>query len=268
MFSRLLICMLLLTGTDALGHEFWIDPEEYQVETGDPLVANLRNGQNFEGITLAWFDNRFTRFELAQGQATLPVQGRIGDTPALNTTAPDGGLLVILHETTPASLTYKEWEKFLKFAEHKDFANAASDHADAGWPLQGFRESYTRHAKSLVAVGDGLGADRAYGLATEFVALSNPYDPDFDNQMRVRVEYNGAVRPDAQIEVFDRARDGSVSVTMTRTDGAGIATVPVSPGHTYLFDAVVLRPSAMAGTSDTAPVWETLWAALTFAVPD
>lgn len=232
------------------------------------MVANLRNGQNFEGITLAWFDNRFTRFELAQGGSVQPVEGRIGDSPALNATAPEDGLLVILHETTPASLTYKEWEKFLKFAKHKDFANAATDHTAAGWPKQGFRESYTRHAKSLVAVGHGEGADRAYGLATEFVALSNPYEPEFDNQMQVRVEYDGAPRPDAQIEVFDQAPDGTVTITLTRTDGAGEATIPVSPGHTYLFDAVVLRPSAAAGTAERAPVWETLWAALTFSVPD
>lgn len=267
MLSRLLIIMLLLTGTSAVSHEFWIEPKKYQVEPGAALVANLRNGENFKGIALAWFDNRFTRFEMAQGDALLPVEGRTGDTPALATTAPDEGLLVILHETAPSSLTYKTWEKFLAFAKHKDFPNAAADHAAAGWPQQDFRESYTRHAKSLMAVGDGLGADRAYGLATEFVALTNPYDPGFDGQMQVRVDYQGAPRPDAQIEVFDLSPDNQVTVTLTRTDGDGKATIPVTPGHSYLFDAVVLRPSDAAGSSERAPVWETLWAALTFAVP-
>ena len=57
-------------------------------------------------------------------------------------------------------------------------------------------------------------------------------------------------------------------VTTTRTDEPGQAVVPVTPAHQYLFDAVVLRPAQGAGDTADAPVWETLWAALTFAVPE
>jgi hypothetical protein len=39
--------------------------------------------------------------------------------------------------------------------------------------------------------------------------------------------------------------------------------IPVKSGHEYLLDAVVLR----AADPDDGAVWETLWAALTFAVP-
>ncbi|MEP2642778.1 DUF4198 domain-containing protein [Roseobacter sp.] len=266
--SRCVLVGLLLAAQPALSHEFWIDPQKYQVDRGAPVVADLRNGQNFDGIALAWFDHQFTRFETVQGDRVDHVAGRAGDTPALHTTAPDqDGLLVVLHETTPARLTYKDWDKFLAFAAHKDFKTAAADHIAAGWPQQNFRERYTRHAKSLVAVGSGAGNDRAFGLATEFVALSNPYADDFQGQMRVQVLYQGTPRADAQIEVFDRAPDDTVTIRLTHTDPEGHATVPVTPGHTYLFDAVVLRPSPDAGTSDTAPVWETLWAALTFSVP-
>ncbi|MBW4708850.1 DUF4198 domain-containing protein [Roseobacter sp. YSTF-M11] len=268
MFSRFLIAVLLLSGQPGFGHEFWIEPESYQVEPGASMTATLRNGQNFEGISLAWFDNRFTRFELATGETLTPVEGRMGDTPALQAIAPGDGLLIVLHETTPSNLTYKEWEKFLAFAEHKDFPTAAAAHTAAGWPKEGFRESYTRHAKALMAVGDGSGQDRAFGLATEFVALTNPYDPQFDGNMRVRVTYQGLPRRDAQVEVFDKGADGTVAVSLTRTDQDGVAVVPVTPGHSYLFDAVVLRASPQAGSSEKAPVWETLWAALTFAVPE
>lgn len=267
--SRFFFAALLLTSTSALGHEFWIAPEKYQIAPGAPLVADLRNGENFKGISLAWFDNRFTRFEVAMGEAVTTVPGRMGNTPALQSTAPDqDGLLVVLHETAPSRLTYKIWDKFLKFADHKDFTTAAGDHLAAEWPQEGFRESYTRHAKALIAVGSGTGQDRAFGMETEFVALTNPYAPDFEGEMRVQVIYRDAPRPDAQVEVFDRAQDGTVSVTLTRTDAAGEASVQVTPGHSYLLDAVVLRPSPEAGTSETAPVWETLWAALTFSVPE
>jgi hypothetical protein len=64
-----------------------------------------------------------------------------------------------------------------------------------------------------------------------------------------------------------RDADDAVSVTITRTDEKGHAAIPVSAGMEYLLDAVVLREVAGATTVADGPVWETLWASLTFAVP-
>ncbi len=266
-FARLSLMLAILAARPAIGHEFWIEPEQYHVLRGAPLVAALKNGENFKGSSLAWFDSRFTRFEVASGGEVLPVTGRMGDTPALQTTARHDGLLVVLHETTPSSLTYRDWEKFLKFVAHKDFETAVATHEAQGWPKTDFRETYTRHVKALIAVGHGAGNDRAFGMETEITALTNPYAEEFDGTMRVAVTYQGAPRIDAQVEVFARAPDGRVEVTLTRTDASGEAAITVEPGHAYLLDAVVLRPAPDAGTSQSAPLWESLWAALTFAVP-
>jgi hypothetical protein len=266
-FARLSIVFALFCASAAHSHEFWIEPTKYQVESGASLDAHLRNGENFKGISLGWFDRRFTRFDMVSGDTIAPVEGRMGDTPALQATAPPDGLLVVLHETTEQSLTYKTWEKFLRFVEHKDFAQAVEIHEANGWPKEDFREIYTRHVKSLIAVGTGDGSDRPFGLKTEFVALSNPYSEEFNGEMRVQVNYQGAPRAYAQVEVFARAPDGAVDVSLYRTDDKGQVTIPVLAGHEYLFDAVVLRPSSHAGTEENAPVWESYWAALTFAVP-
>lgn len=266
-FLRLSIILTAFCVGPAFCHEFWIEPEQYQVESGAEVRANLKNGENFKGTTLAWFDKRFTRFETVAGDVIRPVTGRMGDVPALQTSDHPDGLLIVLHETTAATLTYRDWDKFLNFVTHKDFGTAVKTHEAMGWPKEGFRESYTRHVKSLIAVGHGRGADRTFGLATEFTALSNPYDADFNGQMQIRLTYDGSPRPQAQVEVFERDMDGTVAVSLYRTDAQGFATVPVKPGHAYLFDAVVLRPGPLAGRTENAPVWETLWAALTFSVP-
>ena len=101
--------------------------------------------------------------------------------------------------------------------------------------------------------------------------MTNPYDANFDNQMKVRLLYQDEPRADAQVEVFDRAPDDSVTISLHSTDAAGEAVIPVTAGHEYLFDAVVLRTAADAQTGGSytpdEPVWETLWAALTFQVP-
>lgn len=267
-YLRLSLIFTILTVWPATAHEFWIEPEQYQVERDDPLVATLRNGQNFKGVSLSYFENKFTRFEIHNDVQVVQVEGRMGDAPALQTQAAFEGLNIVVHETTPSTLKYSEWEKFLNFVEHKDFREAVASHEEMGWPKEGFRESYTRHAKALIAVGDGAGSDKAMGLQTEFVALTNPYSPDFDGMMRVQLNGESNARADAQVEVFAKAPDGTVDVSLHRTDSKGQAAIAVQPGYEYLFDAVILRPSAQAGSSETAPVWETLWAALTFYVPD
>lgn len=194
----------------------------------------------------------------------FPLRPRNGDVPAISLNTPEApGLLVLVHETTPSRITYKTWEKFAKFATHKDFKGVEARHRERNLPREGFSESYSRFVKALVANGSGDGADAVTGLETEFVALTNPYDADFDGTFRVRVLYQGQPRSDAQVEVFARAPDGSVAVTLHRTDADGIAGIPVAPAHSYLLDAVVLR----ALEDDEASVWETLWASMTFAVP-
>lgn len=251
-----------------MSHEFWIAPEAYQVESGGSLQAHFRNGEGFEGRSLSYFDQRSVRFEMLAGGTVTQLTPRAGDKPAF--TLPEGtkdGLIVVVHETTPSSLTYRDWEKFLKFAAHKDFTTAAADHIAAGWSQEKFKERYTRHAKALMAVGDGEGADQPTGMATEFTALTNPYAATFTNEMKVALTYNGQPRPDAQVEVFARAPDNTVTITLHRTDDKGIATIPVTPGHTYLFDAVVLRKADNPDANHDDPLWETLWAALTFKVP-
>ncbi|MEM5521857.1 DUF4198 domain-containing protein [Sulfitobacter sp. AS59] len=268
--SRLaLVISLGLAALPATAHEYWLEAPVYQVQPGADLTTNIKNGQLFEGTNLAYFANRTDRFDLSFEGETLPVQGRMGDSPALQITAPPrDGLLIVAHEASPSSLTYKDWETFVGFTEHKDFKNALAEHLAAGYPQDKVRERYTRHSKALIAIGDGRGSDRELGLATEFTALTNPYDADFDGMMTVALTYQGAPRPDVQIEVYEKSAEIKPIVTVYRSDDQGHLTFPVSPGMTYLVDSVVLRPAADAGQTDKSPHWESLWASLTFAVPN
>ncbi len=252
-----------LFAASAIAHEFWIEPQKYQVQSSAPLIANLRNGQQFVGIKLAYFSKRTERFDLIQNGETVAFQGRMGDVPALQTVAPKDGLLIILHETTKSVVTYTQWEKFRSFAEHKGFPKAIEQHAARGLPQEGFKEDYRRFAKALVGIGNAKGADTTSGMETEFVALANPYNDDLSKGFPVLLLYQGKPRENALIEVFARAPDNNVVITNTVTNATGQAMIPVKPGHTYLLDAVILR----VPVSETDAVWESLWATMTFATP-
>lgn len=246
-------------------HEFWIEPEDFQVAPGAPMKADIKVGEKLDGAAYSFVPPNFRRFEIMMGDSLSDVEGRAGDRPALNMAAPEQGLAVVVHVTRDYKLTYDSWEKFVDFCTHKDFAWAIDRHLERGLPKEQVRELYSRHAKSLIAVGDGAGADRAAGLEIEIVAGANPYTDDLSGQMPVQVLYQGAPRGEAQVEVFDRAPDGSVSARTYRTDAEGRAVIDVAPGHFYLVDSVVMRELEIVDEGE--PAWESLWASLTFGVP-
>lgn len=264
----LLTILALASSTGmARAHEFWLTAEDYAIAPAEALRVGLRIGSEMKGASLVYLPNDIARFEVIQGDATRPVEGRMGDNPALVMDGLGDGLAIVVHETTDSTLTYTDFEVFKRFVAHKDFAGALADHAARGLPETGFRETYRRHAKSLVAIGSGAGADRAVGLAIEIVALANPYTDDLAQGLPVLVLLDGAPRPDTQVELFRTAPDGSVTITLHRTDAEGRATLPMAPGHEYLVDSVALR---RLPNDDPAagPVWHSDWASLTFRTPD
>ncbi|MCK0168355.1 DUF4198 domain-containing protein [Jannaschia sp. S6380] len=247
-------------------HEFWIEAEDYTVAPGAEVVARFRNGQELVGSALSYIPGRAERFDMIAGGDMTKVPARIGDNPAFRVADLPEGLLTILHVTTDQFVTYSEWAKWVKFTEHKDFAFTQQAHLDRGLPQEEFRERYRRHAKALVAVGDGAGSDAARGLLVEFVAGANPYTDDLSDGLPVQILFDGAPRPGAQIEMFEKDATGEVAVTLHKADADGRAVLPVRPGREYLLDHVVILPLEPEEARD--PVWQTHWAALTFAVPE
>ena len=268
--SRFVLVLSFLLPTSAVtAHEFWLDAPAYQVQTGTEITTDIRNGELFEGTRLAYFPNSTERFDVTFDGQTTPVTARMGDIPALKMTAPDqDGLAIVAHQAKATMLIYKDWQTFVGFTVHKDFMQALAEHRSKGYPQDKVRERYSRYSKALIAVGDGQGEDKALGLETELVALTNPYMLAADQQMEVALTYQQEPRRDVQVEVYERDADKNVTVTKYRTDDAGHVQFPVTAGMTYLVDAVVLRPAPDVETTPTSPQWESLWASLTFAVPE
>jgi Domain of unknown function (DUF4198) len=265
--------LLNLLVTPVQSHELWIEPDLYLVEPDTVVTARLVNGQNFDGLTIRYFPKDFVRFTLSLGDNELPVPGRVGDTPALNMPALGNGLHIATFQSSGDLVNYSDLEKFARFVDHKDLASSLGTdvlarHAARNLPTADFYEYYTRYSKALIGVGDAAGADRRMGLETELVALQNPYTDDLSAGIDVQLFWSDTPRADAQIELFAKAPDGSVTVTLHRTDATGVVRLPVTPGYSYLVDAVILREPTVAKVGERDVAWESLWAALTFAVPD
>ena len=257
-----IFCATLLAAP-LFAHEFWLEPIQFQVEIGDPIEIHFRNGQEFKGGSLSWFDRRIARSEMRMNDSITQTQGRSGDLPAIQTSAAAQGLLTFVHQTTMQTLTYRDPAQFEAFVAHKDLDPEALRNPE--YPLS---EGYRRFAKSLIGIGHSAGADEVTGLEIEFVARKNPYVADLTDGLPFQLFYQDQPHPNAQVEVFDRAPDGTVKITLLRTDASGHVTLPVQAGHHYLVDAVILRRPSPDDAMEHKIEWESLWASTTFAVPN
>jgi uncharacterized GH25 family protein len=234
------ICLLSYSALSAQAHEFWISPTDYSVNAGDTIIADLRVGSDMKGVPQPYLTGNIARFDLVTGDVIVPVTGRLGDQPAMATVAATEGLAVVVHVTTNTTLTYQDYNVFNRFVGHKNLDGVLAQHEARGLPRSKFQESYSRNAKALIAVGSGAGADRAFGLKIEIVALTNPYTDDLSAGMNLQVLLDGTPRADAQLELFAKSPDGTIKRVAYRTDSEGKANISVEPGVEYLADNVAI----------------------------
>ncbi|MEK9965478.1 MAG: DUF4198 domain-containing protein [Rhodospirillaceae bacterium] len=260
----LLACMLV---SPAVAHELWIEPKDYQLRTADNIVAHIKNGENFEGIQLTYLPTDFAHFVILGANQGAVVTSRLGDRPAVDQAAPASGLNVIVYETEPRTISYDSFEKFEAFAMNHGVGDIAAKHSARGLSSGPLEEVYTRYSKALVSVGAARGDDRRIGLEAELVALDNPYLPNDARHVRVQLFLQGAPLPNSQVELYAKGSLGEVKASTHRTDADGVAMLPIEPGFDYMANAVIFRPPHERHRGTDA-VWATLWANLTFAVPD
>lgn len=262
-YARFLYVLVFLSALPSMAHEYWVEPQDYTINSSGEFIADIRNGQLFNGGSFSFIPSTLEKYNFILGESSIELEGVLGQRPAISMIAATDGLAIAVIETKPSTISYSAWEKFQKFIDHKDFQIDKTGHLALGFPESGFKETYSRFAKSLIGIGSAQGNDRALGLEVELVALLNPYTDDTSNGIPVQALYKGVPMMDVQIELFDKDEKGEVKVTLHRTDGEGKANLPIIGGHSYLVDTVVLRKAPEG--SQEGVVWQTLWASLTYA---
>lgn len=259
------ILAVFATSAPAMAHEFWLDAHDYMLESGQELRIDIRVGQDFKGNKYSFNPNEFFDFSLTDGSGKNPIEGRIGDRPAVSLVIADEGLLVLNHFSTSQLLTYDEFEMFESFVRNKGLDWVLEKHVERGLPVTEFGEGYTRFAKSLIAVGQGAGSDALTGMPFELLALKNPYTDDISDGLPVRLFFGAETLPDIQIDIFQRSVDQDTVVkTHVTTDETGTAVIPVINGNIYLINAVHMIIPSDEDTARTTAVWHSLWASMTF----
>lgn len=259
--------VLVCCGGMVKAHEFWLEPEKYQLLLEDSIVLSLKVGQNFKGESLIYNPSNFLTFQtsaIINGDLkTRAVKSRLGDIPAMKQKAQAAGLNIIAYVSSANSLTYDKAEKFTDFLKNEGLDWVLAAHKKRKLPAQGFNEVFHRYAKALIAVGEGKGKDVRLALPFEWVLLDNPYTTQ--GEIKAQLLFSGKPFSNAATTLFIRQKDKLVK-SYLKTNEQGIVSIPRDVFGVYLLNAVHMIEATHEMEMESEAVWESLWASTTFGV--
>jgi hypothetical protein len=266
LLASLAAAALLSGAAAAEAHEFWLQPDRFQVapRATSPAVLMVGIGEDRErwGVGPA----KVARLEVRgpegvrDARAALRAPGGPADA-LLSYAAP--GLHVVAFESRPALsvLPAGRFDDYLA-----DSGLAAAIAARAGANGRPGRERYSRRAKALVQVGaatarDDTAATAPAGLTLEIVPEKNPYRLAPGEALPVRVLYQGRPLAGALVKLFCLDLDHQ-ALARRATDAAGRARFVVPARGAWMLSVIWSRPVA---TRDAD--FETVFSSLTFGYP-
>lgn len=263
------LAALLCAPSAALAHDFWIQPDRFQVPTGEaaPMTLQVGHGPDRQRSSLPL--RRVVRFD-----ATTPAGRTLDLTGDLSLGAPaaDGalrlpepGFYVIALASDARAQSHLAADRFNAYAADEGLAPALEARAGAGLQNTDATERYSRQAKAIVQVGPATaaGADavtRPTGLQLEIVPEVNPAAAPAADGLPVRIFYEGKPLPNALVKMTDLAHDAAPFETH-RTDAAGRARFTLPKAGAWLLNVVWTRPLKDEGVD-----FETTFSSLSFAI--
>jgi uncharacterized GH25 family protein len=259
----LVLASALLCAQEAPAHDLWlIGPEK--AAAGQPVTILAHVGMDFPKSEHAPDPSQFKQrwLVLPDGSAgelkpagTKDLSGLLHFTPA------KPGTYIAAVETHPKLITLAA-EAFNAYLISDGMPHIYLQRVQDKTLDQAGRERYSKHVKTIVAVGGGGDPCRVVGLTLEIVPLRDPLKLKVGEALPVRVLLHGKPLPAANVG-WQHPGDGAVARGYVRTDGKGEALVPVARAG-----LMTLRLTHMTRPRAADYEWESFWATLTFRVAD
>ena len=268
--TALLSFSLIVFAADIKAHEYWLDAIDSSVARGKAAIVNVRNGQNFAGVSFPYDGSKYTSVLVSGPSSQSSYKGRLGDYPALHPTLTENGLHSISLETTAQLLVYKSWQQFSTFVAYHGLDEIIEQHLQRNLPKADIRERYFRSAKTIIQVSDNgvpvIGVSKSEGISKhkafspvgstfEMILLDNPYSDT--KVVRAQLLFKGVPLAGRQAELFWK---GSHELRLTTTtDMEGIASFKILGAGDYMLNAVNVTEPKQDDVH-----WVSHWASISF----
>jgi hypothetical protein len=261
------IVLLAIAVSVASAHDMFVRPERYFAPENADILVRVLNG------TFSKSENSIARARVADVSVVSPAgRARIdtgawnvaGDTSTFHLRTGAAGTYVIGASTRPTvfGLSAKDFNLYLREDGIPDVLAARRSRGELERPA---RERYSKHVKALIQVGATRSDDYAtrLGYPAELVPLDNPYALASGDTLAVRTLVDGAPAANQYVLLGGHtAGGGRIAQRHVRSDGEGVARIPLSGRGTWFVKFIHMARLDGDGAAD----YESKWATLTFQV--
>lgn len=259
------LCLLfaaLLAGAPAAAHDLWIEPSTFHPAPGATVAVRLRVGQNFVGEPLPRYERLLERFVLSSSDGDRAIDGKEGDEPAGSIAIPSSGVHLVGYRSNNSYLSL-EPRKFDDYLKDEGLERVIALRGQKGQSEEPSREFFARCAKALLSAGNGprTGFDRVLGFTFEIIPEKDPEGWRPRRALPFRLLYEG--KPLAGALVVAMPQQTPAEKLSARTDTNGRVAFALPHAGVWLVKAV-----HMLEADGRKADWQSLWASLTFEIPD
>ena len=189
---RLALVALLGLAVVAHAHETWLVPSTFVAKVGETLRIDLTSGMAFPRLESPIAADRVASATCRLGKNPVEVRSlEAAETSlVLRHTFSHNGVASIWVDLKPRNIELDDGE----VAEYLDEVDASAE-VRRLWAEQkgkvGWKETYTKHAKTFVAVGD-IGGDSSWkvpaGTTLELVPESDPFRIAVGDDIVIRIQ--------------------------------------------------------------------------------
>jgi uncharacterized GH25 family protein len=251
---------LLLAATTARAHDFWIEPSTFHPAPGATVAVGLRVGQDFIGDPVPRLSAFIAAFSVRQGGADETVGGsdRIDPAGFLRADGGSTGIIIYVSTGTYIELPRDRFEDYLRLYGLDDVIASRAKRGESDKPG---RERFYRYAKALLT-GLKSSAEVAKPLGLDYEIV-----PDDDPTTRLkpfhgRILYRG--RPLANSRVVALLHGEPSVRVQALSDAQGAVILPLPRTGIWLIKSVHMERAWFFSSED----WDSLWASLTFEIPE
>lgn len=244
MKSSVFIVSLLLVGgvASAYAHETWMMPRQFIAATGTEVVLDVTSGMAFpqpeSPIQLSRIRN--AAFRLGGKKISISKRKIGSDVLMLTPTFSSDGLATVWIALKPRDIDLSDD----KVAEYLDEIDATNDIRTLWAELRGkvpWKETYTKHAKTFVAVGNAKNDNswsRGVGAALEFLPTTSPLEIKVGAEFTVELRFQSKSYSGLPVGFLV---EGVAKPVFHKSDSQGKATFRMThPGRAIFFTVRLL----------------------------
>ena len=239
----LVLAMVTLSASSAWAHDTWLLPRASHVTEGKRATVDLTSGMSFPDLESGIKSDRIAKgaWRIAGKKGKLDRWQEADSSLVAQLTPTASGTATLYLTLKPKGIDLDP-EEIAHYFDEIGASEALRRDWESSPSPKGFHETYTKHAKSFLRVGDA-GEDesciRPVGLAIEFVPQRDPTALAVGDSLVVKVVKGG----DDEMESFPVGMvcGATGASTMKRTNQNGLVAFPITDGGWWMVRATELR---------------------------